>query len=119
MPAVTTDGLGYFMADAANVYWSDSGAHATYQCPVTGCATPTVLSSQHEARGLAIDSSYVYWATPVGEIVRCTIGGCGDNPTPLAQGLATPGLVGMDATAIYFYVVDGNTGGATFMKLAK
>jgi hypothetical protein len=111
--------VGHLAADSANLYWTDFSNGNVLECPISGCAAPTVLWSKGPAMGLTVDSTNVYWATlNNGQIVRCAIGGCGDNPTPVLQGLNNPTLLGMDGTALYFFVVDVN-GAMILMKVAK
>ena len=120
--------------DAHDVYWIDPGepvppktfgpnTHGAIRaCPLSGCpaggstvlaAYPTWLSGA----ALAVDGSNLYWTTEdgagdYGEVVRCSLGGCGGKPTPLAttdtrQRVATRGLA-LDATNVYW--TDPGTG---------
>jgi hypothetical protein len=98
---VVTDLLqgGTVAVDDANVYVEDQGTTTgeVYQCPKTGCATPTSLGPGY-ATGIASDSHYVYWNDFGGGVIaRCAIGGCANEPTviapnePHAEGLSFDG----------------------------
>ncbi len=51
--------------DDASVYWTNSelGSSKVLRCPISGtCGTPSEIAVPSEALGLALDSTYVYWA---------------------------------------------------------
>jgi hypothetical protein len=90
---------GTIAVDDTNVYVEDQGTTTgkVYQCPKTGCSTPTLLGPGY-ATGIASDSQFVYWNDfSGGTIVRCAIGGCANSPTvivpnqPHAEGLSFDG----------------------------
>jgi hypothetical protein len=91
---------GTIALDQNNVYVEDQGSTTgtVYQCPKTGCATPTTLGPGY-ATGIAVDSTSVYWNDfAAGQIVKCAIGGCANSPTvigpnqPHAEGLSYDGV---------------------------
>jgi hypothetical protein len=111
--AVNTGGsLGPFAADSANVYWTDQG-NGVFQCSANGCSTPTVLSPTN-GEYVVVDSTNVYFGVG-GNVDKCAIGGCGQSPIALAQGLSQPLVFGVDSSAVYFTV----SVGISFLKLAK
>ena len=90
---------GTIAVDDANVYVEDQGTTTgeVYQCPKSGCSTPTSLGPGY-ATGIASDSHNVYWNDfGGGVIVRCATGGCANQPTviapnePHAEGLSFDG----------------------------
>jgi hypothetical protein len=122
----------YIAVDSANVYWlnqGNAGVGSVAKCPVQGCPSvadggsePTLLAT-NQARlfGIALDSDYVYWVaagsptstSPEGVVAKCSIDGCGGNPTILASGLDTPNCIAVDNRTVYW----GNTD--VIMKVAK
>jgi hypothetical protein len=92
---------GEIAADSANVYWEDQGNNAIYQCSATGCTTPITLSTS-VGGFVVVDSANVYFGAN-GSVESCAIGGCGQKPASLAQGLSGPGVIGVDSSAVYFF----------------
>jgi hypothetical protein len=78
MPIVATMGTpDAVVADAVNVYWSDTNPVSTFgpvdSCVVGGCppANPVTLVSQMQmATWIAIDALFVYWIGAGGQILR-------------------------------------------------
>lgn len=110
--------------DGGRVYWIDPGrpppaagpytGGAVLSCPLAGCGSGrAVLASYAQwlpGAAMAVDASNVYWTTEdasgsYGEVVRCALGGCAGQPTPIATtaayGAATAGLA-LDATNVYW-----------------
>ncbi len=90
--------------DANNIYFGVEGSTTgtVYQCPKSGCATPTVLGPGF-ATGLGVDGSRVYWNDfAVGSIVSCAIGGCANEPTVLAPSQTEPEGLTFDGTNLYW-----------------
>jgi hypothetical protein len=116
----STGGLRPLAVDSAHVYWYNSANKQLAECSSTACSAPTVLASTALSAlfgaSLAVDSTYVYWAGN-GEIDKCAIGGCGQTPTPLMQGVSMPTVIGADATALYYTLSNGSA--VEFHKLAK
>jgi hypothetical protein len=62
-------------------------------CALPGCGSSVILASYSAWLGsgaIAADEQRVYWSTEdttggFGEIVECSIGGCGGQPTPIAK----------------------------------
>jgi hypothetical protein len=111
--------------DAANVYWTGLDLGAIMTVPIEGGA-PVVLAENpsYGTECLAIDETYVYWATytrnvgpenhdPDGELRR--VAKAGGEVVTLAIGLNAPHDLVVDATSIYW--VDYVTG--TINRLDK
>ncbi len=111
--------------DANNVYWTIEavdtqgqmilGATSVMQCPLFGCTTPIVLATNQSpdnwgTHGLAVDDTQVYWANEVdGNIVSCSIGGCGGTPTPIITGELAPASVVVKGGTLFWGSILGGT----------
>jgi hypothetical protein len=64
----------------------------------------TIATGQITPTGIAIDSSYVYWANrDAGTIVKCPRNGCGSSkPTVIGSAVGAPLGVTVDATNVYW-----------------
>jgi hypothetical protein len=90
--------------DNDNIYFGDEGSVTgfVYQCPKTGCKTPTTLGPGF-ATGMGLDSKNVYWNDfEGGNIVSCTIGGCASSPTVIASDQTEAEGVSFDGTNLYW-----------------
>lgn len=90
--------------DTSNVYFGDEGTTTgnVYQCPKSGCATPIGLGPGY-ATGLGVDGTNVYWNDfSGGTVVRCTIGGCANQPTVIAPSQPSAEGVTFDGTNLYW-----------------
>lgn len=87
--------------DSVNAYWSiaDGGVR---QARLDGSGAPILLASQTApAASMAVDPGYVYWTNPAeGTVVRCAIGGCAQNPEPIATGQNHPNGIAADAHGV-------------------
>jgi hypothetical protein len=100
--------------DGSNVYWVDSGDlaannGAVMQIALSSPNAPVPLAtSQPNPRGIAVDSTSVYWSIPFnaqqspasGEIRKISVGG--GSITPLATGQDLPGPIARDASFVYW-----------------
>jgi hypothetical protein len=91
--------------------WFDGGVYES-PLPGGGDAGSTALATYASwlaGAAIAVDGTNVYWSTEdgsgsYGEIVRCSIGGCGGSPTPLAGTSSKSPSAGLavDATNVYW-----------------
>jgi hypothetical protein len=81
-------------SDGTNLYIGYSGG-GIYTCtPPSGCATPTLVQATASTSGIAIDSTYLYWADPANATInRCPIAGCGDASSPTVIAQSVPGQI--------------------------
>jgi hypothetical protein len=84
-------------ADAANVYWTDTGSGTVLQMPAGGGSILTLGAGQTHPYGVAVDGAYVYWTTSPTTLNRVPIGG----GTISNYGSEGGGLLAFDATTIY------------------
>ena len=72
-----------------------------------GVPTGIMLAmGQQGATGIAVDSNTVYWILP-SNVMKCSIGGCGGNPTPLAAGANYTTSIVVDGGMVYWTTSDG------------
>jgi hypothetical protein len=89
--------------DATSVYWTVKGA--VRKVPLKGGAITTMVSLQ-QSRGIAVDSTSLYFADyDAGTVNQMPIGG--GAPTPLATGQTEPVALAVDSTSIYWTNGDG------------
>jgi hypothetical protein len=106
--------------DETNVYWTATDNGQVLTCPEAGCngAATVLASGQAIPQDLAVDATNVYWVNlgpPVadgdlmvpyytnGQIMKCALGGCNNNPTVLAAvSPAWLGAIALDATSVYW-----------------
>jgi hypothetical protein len=98
--------------DGNNVYFADTAqlTGGFKSCPLTGCATPKILTTAPSAWDVALDATNVYGVIYANnsQVIRLTK--AGTNPTVL---FATGYIYGLavSGTALYF-TVNSNPGGA-------
>ena len=86
--------------DGQNVYFAAEGSNTpVQQCPKAGCGGAPIVLGTGYAFGIAVIGGFVHWGDfSAGKVWRCAIGGCGGNPTAIAQnqtqirGVATDGV---------------------------
>jgi hypothetical protein len=107
--AQTTDRLA-IEAGAGDVA-IDEGA------PEVGLPPGVLADGQSGPSAIAVDGANVYWTNfNGGQVMKCAIGGCSNNPTTLASGQNYPSGLAVDATSVY-WTDQGTTGSdGTVMK---
>lgn len=97
-----------FAQDATTLYATDSdGIHQFAKNPAAGAdAGSSLLVANAEPADLAVDSTYVYYASrTTGSVKRVTkVGGVSDV---VASGVDAPSAIAVDASGIYFASEDG------------
>lgn len=99
---------GRMASDATAVYWLDSSEN-TLNRWTPGASSPTTLDSFDffdEPEGLVADGGTVYYALGFGCGVVWKVGAGGGDPTRVAQGFPSVGLIGVDATHLYVTATD-------------
>jgi len=82
-------------------------------CDGTGHCLITLASGQYQPGSIAVDASHVYWlnastSNPMGglfsdgTLMSCGRDGCGQKPTTLATGQASPRSIAVDAMRVYW-----------------
>ena len=102
------------MVDATNAYWTNSVSPAgVMMVPLSG-GTPVSLASGSDPLGIAVDTTYVYWADYNANTVNeVSLGG--GPPVTLVSGQSGANGMASDETSLYWT----NDLGGTVMKLAK
>ncbi len=107
-PVVLASGqtkLASITADAANVYWADTGAGVVRFCPQPSCAggpKTFVQTNGGQPFDVLSDGTNVFFTDrKAGTVSACPLSGCGTSPTVLMQGIKDPLLLAVDATAVY------------------
>jgi hypothetical protein len=129
-PCLMASGLNHpflMTSDTSSVYWTEfgddqgSGNGSVKACPLSGCGSgPTVYAiGLTNPRGIAVDSTHLYYATAsyggvVGGIWTCPLSGCANSPTMLAMAGIPFGLA-VDSSFVYW--VDNDDG--TVHKVSK
>jgi hypothetical protein len=114
-------------ADAANVYFlvqsaADAGVvpeGTVWRVPVTGGPAESIAELSGSVRGIAVDSSYVYWTqtnvdgdaagSEPGSVLRVPLSG--GTPEILAADQASPGSIAVDEGNVFW--LEGTTSGCT------
>jgi hypothetical protein len=95
-------------SDATNLYWANAGAGTIVQCAKTDCQDTRVALASGRMRpsGIATDGVSVYWRDGPGDIYRCAVGGCGGNPTLVANATMNSGdfdqPIAVDGSRVYW-----------------
>lgn len=115
-PGVIASGqtkLASVAADAKNVYWADTGAHAVRFCPQPTCGAPQTfvqLGTTASPFDVFTDGKTVYFTDRTGNtLYACPSTGCAGNPTVLASNIDDPLLIAADSAAVF---VTSHAGGA-------
>jgi hypothetical protein len=99
------------------VYWTN-GYDLVMSAAVDGTSTKTIAGSQDLAVSLVVDSDGLFWLNTgsSGTVMMQSLNG--GQPLVLASGQSNPGVVAVDAKAVYWTTyVPGRNG--TIMKVAK
>jgi hypothetical protein len=99
-----TDTVTSLIATAGQLWWPFQDSVMSVACTPTGCSSGVVsIAGQYGAYGMASDGESVYWANSRdGRVMKCAVSGCGNTPVELANGQATPSVVAVDATNVYW-----------------
>ncbi|HEX4513146.1 MAG TPA: hypothetical protein VH054_06405 [Polyangiaceae bacterium] len=96
--------LAGITADATNVYWADTGAHAVRFCPQPTCGVPQTfvqLASTAMPFDVFSDGKTVYTTDRSGTLYACPTSGCAGKPTVIGSNIADPLLVAADSAAVF------------------
>jgi hypothetical protein len=101
-------GMGSGIAVDGNGFVYFGMASQLVQCPTTGqCVTPTTLASAI-VTDVVVDGTNVYFTdfanvvASAGRILRCSVNGCGNNPTVIATMQSGPGRLTVDGANVYW-----------------
>jgi hypothetical protein len=108
-PAVLTEtsSVSSLASDAQAVYWLSWSDKAILTCQVGGCDSPEVFASvtAFETKGLAVDSSFVYWLDTDAELDWAVMRAPKDRsegPRVLATGLNQPASLALNSRYVSF-----------------
>jgi hypothetical protein len=93
--------------DAQSLYFTSDGfpSGSVQKMSLSGGAVTTLVSGVATPQGIAVDATFVYWASEYGNTIsRIPIGG--GAPTTLLSGVTDAMGVAVDASAIYFSTID-------------
>jgi hypothetical protein len=110
----TGDGVPWaLVTDSKNVYWSSYGG-SVMACAKSGCLQAgevlTLAKGVQPGVGIATDGAYVYWTRPIspasrlnmGDVQRCSVGGCPSGPTVIATNQGRPMGIVSDGATVYW-----------------
>ncbi len=113
--------LAGIAADATNVYWADTGAHAVRFCPQPDCAGGPMPFASNVGSPFDVisDGKTVFFSDRNGIVYSCPKAGCGSAPTQLANSLDDPFLIATDGSRVYFTLyAKGVKGNGAIMSCA-
>ncbi len=86
-----------------NVYWTAGQEALVLACGIVGCGTGQVatLASGQKARGIAIDSTNVYWPNEDVGIMACPNTGCANQPKTIVPDI-NAAEIAVGATYLYW-----------------
>lgn len=96
--------LASITADATNIYWADTGAHAIKYCAQPACAGGALIFADNLDAPFDVVSdgtTVLFTDRGKGTLASCPTTGCGNGPTVLASSLTDPLLVAFDSKNAY------------------
>jgi hypothetical protein len=105
---------------ATEAFFTSRGAGTLSACPITGCASPTVLRTEPDLNGVAVDATYVYITSGNGgSVTRCDQSGCAASSKVLASNQTNPHALVVTQDAVYWATDADGTTGAAIWRIAK
>jgi sugar lactone lactonase YvrE len=98
--AVEQSPLGTFAVAEGSVFWTNGPAGTIARVSVDGGPVAVLATSDGYAQGATVDSSFVYWATNLGEIRKTAI--ATGVTTELATGENNPGNPALGGGFLYW-----------------
>ena len=86
-------------------------------CAMSACQPTTLATLQDGAAGIALDTTRVYWASPIKGTVS-SIAKAGGTVAPLASGQAGAAYVAVDGVSVYFTTFQAPSGTISKVPLA-
>jgi hypothetical protein len=73
------------------------------QIPISGTGTITLGSGLNDPYGVTVQGGNVYWTNNgAGTVMMCPVGGCGGQPTVIANAQAMPEIITSDSSYVYW-----------------
>jgi hypothetical protein len=98
--AVEQSPVGTFAVADGSVFWSNGPAGTIARVSVDGGPVAVLATSDGFAQGATVDSSFVYWATNLGSVMKTAL--AGGITTELARGENNPGNPALGGGFLYW-----------------